>query len=104
MAEQAPDLPGHYPGHAGYFETSLILALRPDLVSDTLPRRTAEELEQVAIESTPYRAERYGFWQKIAGHTDTPHEATAVRGQQLLGIIIPTVADAYLRFARLPLE
>jgi creatinine amidohydrolase len=33
LNEGAPGLPGHYPGHAGHFETSLIMALRPDLVA-----------------------------------------------------------------------
>lgn len=103
LAEQALDLPGHYPGHAGLFETSLILALRPELVSDPLPRRTPEELERVAIAATPYRAERHGFWQGIEGHTDTPHEATAEQGRRLFEVAIPAVSEALVQFARLPL-
>lgn len=104
MAEQAPDLPGHYPGHAGFFETSLIMALRPELVDEPLPERGPEELARVAIAATPYRAERYGFWQRIEGHTDTPHEATAEQGHRLLGILVPAVSAALEAFARLPLE
>ena len=52
----------------------------------------------------PFRAERAGFWERISGHTDTPHRASAELGERLLGLIVPAVADAYLQFARLPLE
>lgn len=97
------DLPGHYPGHAGFFETSLILALRPDLVDSPLPRRDAAELERVTIPATPYRAERFGFWEGISGHTDTPHEASAERGRALLELIVPAVAESLADFARMPL-
>ena len=104
MAEQAADLPGHFPGHAGFFETSLIMALRPDLVQSPLPHRSDEELQRVAIRESAFRAERHGFWERIDGHTDTPHEATAERGRELLNLIIPTVSDTFLEFGRLPLE
>jgi creatinine amidohydrolase len=95
---------GMYPGHAGFFETSLIMALRPDLVRTPLPRRDAEELERVAIPATPFRAERHGFWQRIEGHTDTPHLASAERGQAFLEQIVPAVAESLVAFGRLPLE
>ncbi len=104
MATREPDLPGHFPGHAGFFETSLILALRPELVQSPLPQRSAAELERVAIPETAYRAERHGFWEGIDGHTDSPHAATAEQGRELLDIIVPTVSAAFLEFGKLPLE
>lgn len=94
---------GHFPGHAGDFETSVLLALRPDLVMTPLPYRDADALERTAIPATPFRAERHGFWQRIDGHTDTPHEATAERGQALLDAIVPAVAHALRQFAAMPL-
>ena len=103
MAEQQPDLPGHFPGHAGFFETSLIMALRPELVLSPLPHRSAPELERVAIPETAYRSERHGFWKGIDGHTDTPHEATAERGREFLNLIVPTVSNAFLEFGTLPM-
>jgi hypothetical protein len=79
------------------------MALRPDLVADPLPHRTAEELARTAIPPTPFRAERHGFWQSIDGYTDSPDEASAERGQHVLAIIVSAVAEELIRFARLPL-
>jgi creatinine amidohydrolase len=103
LAEGAPELRERLPGHAGAFETSLIMALRPDLVADPLPHRTKEELARTAIPPAPFRAERHGFWQSIDGYTDSPDEASAERGQHLLQIIVAAVAEEFVRFARLPL-
>lgn len=97
------DLGARFPGHAGFFETSAILALRADLVTTPLPRRDAEELQRVAIPDTPFRAERSGFWRQIEGHTDTPHEATAEQGQAWFDMIVPIVAEGFRSFSRLPL-
>lgn len=91
------------PGHAGVFETSLILALRPELVAQPLPHRDEAELARVAIPRTAYRAERAGFWEDIDGFTDSPDEASAELGQRLLELVIPPVAAAFAAFARLPL-
>lgn len=103
LAEHSPDLGERLPGHAGAFETSLIMALHPDLVSNPLPHRTAEELARTTVPSAPFRAERHGFWQSIDGFTDSPDQASAERGQQLLEIIIAAVAAALVSFAQLPL-
>jgi creatinine amidohydrolase len=91
------------PGHAGAFETSLIMALRPDLVSIPLPHRTAEELARTTVSPAPFRAERHGFWQSIDGFTDSPDQASAERGQQLLETIVAAVAATLVSFAGLPL-
>jgi creatinine amidohydrolase len=103
LAKHEPDLLGHFPGHAGNFETSLIMALHPDLVGDPRPHRTAEELARTAILPSPYRAERHGFWQSIDGFTDSPDLASPELGQRLLEVIVPAVADTFVHFARLPL-
>jgi creatinine amidohydrolase len=95
---------GMYPGHAGHFETSLILALRPELVANPLPERDVNEVARVAIPETPFRAERHGFWQRISGHTDTPHQASAEYGRALLAQIVPAVAESFVQFGRFPLE
>jgi creatinine amidohydrolase len=103
LAEHKPDLRGRLPGHAGAFETSLIMALHPDLVIKPLPHRAAEELARTTIPPSPFRAERHGFWQGIDGFTDSPDQASAERGQRLLEIIVAAVAAALVRFAHLPL-
>jgi creatinine amidohydrolase len=103
LAECEPGLKGPLPGHAGHFETSLIMALRPDLVSSPLPQRNPDEIARAAIPATAFRAERHGFWQRIDGHTDSPHEATAEHGQSLLALIVPAVAEALRQFSDMPL-
>jgi creatinine amidohydrolase len=103
LAERAPDLGARLPGHAGAFETSLIMALHPDLVASPLPHRTTEELNRTTVPPAPFRAERHGFWQSIDGYTDSPDQASAERGQRLLEIITAAVAAALVDFARLPL-
>jgi creatinine amidohydrolase len=103
LAQRAPDLGERLPGHAGAFETSLIMALHPELVVSPLPHRTAAELNRTSVLPAPFRAERHGFWQRIDGYTDSPNLASAERGQHLLEIIIAAVAAALVRFAHLPL-
>jgi creatinine amidohydrolase len=103
LAARMPDLGGRLPGHAGAFETSLIFALHPDLVASPLPHRTAEELDRTTVPPAPFRAERHGLWQSIDGYTDSPDQASAERGQQLLEIIVAAVAAELVNFARLPL-
>ena len=103
LAQREPDLSGHLPGHAGEFETSLIMALRPELVAAPLPHRTAEELTRAAILPAPFRAERHGFWKSIDGFTDSPDLADPELGQRLLEVIVPTVANVFVHFARMPL-
>ena len=103
LAERAPDLRERLPGHAGTFETSLIMALRPELVAKPLPHRTAEELMQTTVSPAPFRAERHGFWQSIGGYTDSPDQASGEQGQRWLKIIVAAVAAELVRFARLPL-
>jgi creatinine amidohydrolase len=95
--------PAMIPGHAGIFETSLILALRPELVRRTPPHRDEEEITRASIPPAPFRAERSGFWTSIEGFTDSPDHASAERGQRLLELIVPAVAGAFVQFARMPL-
>jgi len=88
---------GRFPGHAGAFETSLVLAMRPELVSASLPHRDdpgSHELHPPAS----YRLERYGAWQAIDGYTDSPDRAGRVRGQAFLAAISHAVADALVEF------
>ncbi|MFT4039857.1 MAG: creatininase family protein [Thermomicrobiales bacterium] len=101
--EREADVLGRLPGHAGHFETAMIMAIRPELVREPLPRRSEAAIARAAVPSTPYRLERYGHWTQIGGHTDTPLEATPERGAALLEIVIPAVAETFVEFARLPL-
>jgi creatinine amidohydrolase len=89
------------PGHAGHFETSLMLALEPDLVH--LDRRCAD-----ATDSTPLgRPEipgatirRSGLWAASDGRTDDASRATAELGAAMLGEIAAAVAQFLVSFHR----
>jgi creatinine amidohydrolase len=91
---------GMVPGHAGGFETAVIMALRPDLVKTELisSHHTAREW----INSGPRGAfigkhsELTGF----EGYTDAPHRATAEKGQQYLDAIVISVADWLINTVR----
>ena len=103
LAEHAADLRERLPGHAGVFETSLIMALHPDLVAKPLPHRSAEELARTTMPAVPFRIERHGFWESIDGFTDSPDQASAERGRRLLEITVAAVAAEFVRYAHLPL-
>ncbi len=90
-------IPGGLPGHAGAFESSLVLALRTDLVREPRPHRDD------ATGSDPrghqaYRAEFHGRWQAMDGYSDSPARATAERGRAYLAAAIPAVSAAFTAF------
>ena len=87
------------PGHAGDFETSMMLGLKPELTPGPLPHR------DTPADGDPrprqrWRAERHGFWQSIDGYTDSPDQADAARGQEHFAIIAREVARAFLTVGR----
>ena len=84
------------PGHSGEFETSLMLALRPDLVRD--PRPDRPDAPPAVVRPAAYRAELHGAWQAIAGFTDRPALARAEQGQRYLDAIVGQVALAFVEF------
>lgn len=76
---------GRTPGHAGWFETSLMLAARPGLVGDDRPYPGVEP--PALFERTPYptvTVERHGEWGRVGGTTDDASGATADDGRSLL--------------------
>ncbi len=87
------------PGHSGAFETSLMLALRPELVREPRPHRS--DLPDFDVRSsTTYRAELHGAWQHIAGYTDSPDQARVEHGVRYLEVIVGEVARAFVDFYR----
>jgi creatinine amidohydrolase len=90
------------PGHAGRFETSLMLALRGEMVSPQRPARA--EPADGAVQDDPLRTEKSGFWQSIDGYTDSPVSATAALGKEYLPLLIEDVAEAFYRFYRSTLD
>ena len=89
---------GGLPGHAGIFETSVMLALRPELVQEPRPHR---DLPAAPPAPRPYpavRAEHHGSWQAIDGHSDSPDLADAERGKRYLGAAVDAIAAAFVDF------
>ncbi|GIP34638.1 creatininase family protein [Paenibacillus sp. J2TS4] len=84
---------GMVPGHAGAFETALILALRPELV------RTEHMSDRHAmrpwINSGPPGTfiGKHGELTGFDGYTDAPYGATAEQGRLYLTTIIAAVTD-----------
>ncbi|MFJ4467729.1 creatininase family protein [Streptomyces sp. NPDC089424] len=74
------------PGHAGWFETSLMLAAHPGLVRTPVPARTPVEPPPL-FDRPPHpglTVERHGEWARVGGATDDPSGADRVAGEQLL--------------------
>lgn len=89
---------GRLPGHAGALETSVLLALRPDLVRQPLPHRERGPGLDPRPFSPSYRAEEFGFWQSFQGFTDSPDRAQAEHGRAYLAAAVAAVAEAFEEF------
>lgn len=87
-----------FPGHAGAFESSVMLSLRPDLVCEPRPHRDAVESTDPRGFVRPYRAEHAGLWQKIDGYTDSPDRGNAELGRKYVSAAIDALAKAMIDF------
>ena len=97
IAEEA-HLAGALPGHAGVFETSIMLALHAALVPGTRPERKTVETADPRSYYPAYKTEQHGFWQSFDGFTDSPASAEAGRGERYLRSIVSDVVNALVRF------
>ena len=88
------------PGHAGDFETSLILSLRPELVSAERPHREGEFETDATGSQAPYRDERHGWWSDINGFTDSPDRAVPSNGTRFRAAVVAGLARAFIEFYR----
>ncbi len=89
---------GNLPGHAGLFETSLVAAMRPELVREPRPARELDARAEPPRPASPYRAEFHGFWQSIDGYSDSPALASADAGRRFLEAATAGVAEALSAF------
>jgi creatinine amidohydrolase len=89
---------GHLPGHAGAFETSLVAALRPELLREPRPVRELDPQTSPPMPADPYRAEFHGFWQRIDGYSDSPARGGRDDGDRFLAAAIEGVAEALTSF------
>jgi creatinine amidohydrolase len=84
------------PGHAGGFETSLVLAVAPHLVADRVERSAVPEIPQV----DGLEIHRQASWHEQDGFTDQPAHATAERGQVWLDHLVSVLADRLVDLAK----
>jgi creatinine amidohydrolase len=77
------------PGHAGEFETAMVLAVRPDLVKPRRPRKDVP-VQPVLSDVDVHTARA---WREIDGFTDDPARATPERGAAWLERCVAELAD-----------
>lgn len=85
----------HVPGHAGAFETSMVLGLRPELVRDR-PRRETPPAAPSAADVTVSAA---AVWGNIDGFTDRPVDADADAGKRWFETLADALADRLVTLA-----
>jgi creatinine amidohydrolase len=88
---------GNLPGHAGAFETGLVLALRPELVVDPPQRAASPGLYSF---DEPLKLALRDSWAAIDGWSDSPAAGRAPDGEAHLDIAATAVASAIERFAQ----
>lgn len=114
------------PGHAGRFETSLIMAIRPKLINRNRLTQAVDVSQgrsaPVGQASTSARAGSgwtanssftratwdgaflpvrvHGVWAAGSGYTDNPAGATVEEGTAILDVIVQRVADFMIAFHR----
>jgi creatinine amidohydrolase len=88
------ELIDNMPGHAGEFETALVLAVRPELVRPPVARTEVPVVPDLGVHSGQ-------FWRAIDGYTDRPELADAERGRQWLDAIVSALADRLTELARI---
>ncbi len=94
----APEIPGH----AGRFETSMVMAVRPDLVNHDGLRQTAAmppSTSQVSAHLAGGSVQTHGAWAASRGFTDQPALSTPEDGQAMLDITVRAVAAFFTAFA-----
>lgn len=90
------------PGHAGRFETAMVMAIRPELVNQAgLDQTTDQSNVEGGLFSTALvggTVQVHGSWASSTGYTDAPARATAEEGRAMLDIIVNKVADFLVAF------
>ncbi|WP_020576989.1 creatininase family protein [Actinopolymorpha alba] len=84
------------PGHAGGFETSLVLAVAPDWVKERAGRSVVPEIPAV----TGLEIHRQASWHEQDGFTDEPSEASGEKGQAWLDHLVAVLADRLVDLAK----
>jgi creatinine amidohydrolase len=94
------DAVGPLPGHAGGFETSCVMALRPELI-DQANWPTAVEgspLDEGPVLGTRAYVQRHGRWKEANGYSDDAARAAPDAGRRFLALIVSDVAETLVAF------
>jgi creatinine amidohydrolase len=83
------------PGHAGEFETSMVLAIRPDLVGGREPRAHVPTVPNIGAVDVHSQT----VWRAIDGFTDQPELAQADEGKRRLEHVVSQTADRLVELA-----
>jgi creatinine amidohydrolase len=89
------------PGHAGQFETAMMLAMETRDVREPRTERAVDPAGSPAVPGA--RVEVTGSWTTFDGYTDFPHLATVELGEELMEAVVRDVAAVLVRFAAVPL-
>ena len=91
------------PGHAGRFETSMVMALRPDLVTEEGLAQTqdmAKTAQGLFSDLSGATVQVHGAWAASTGYTDNPAAASAAEGQALLEVVVERVSKFLVAFGQ----
>lgn len=95
-------MPGErIPGHAGRFETALVMAIRPELVNRDGLARTIDQTQSGTGIFDPMAGatvQSHGVWAAGTGYSDYPAAATPEEGQAMLEIIVNEVSGLFSAF------
>lgn len=93
---------GQLPGHSGGFETSMMMAVAPDLVRrDRMPVKDPQPPAMSALGiAKGLIVQKAGEWERVGGYSDAPVNASPEVGEALLETISRAVADAIVAFHR----
>jgi len=97
---------GHLiPGHAGRFETALVMAIRPELVNQEglgQARNVSQENKGLFDALAGAMTQVHGAWGAGPGYTDNPAAATPEEGRAMLDVIVGRIANFLIAFHRRP--
>lgn len=93
---------GAFPGHAGWFETSLMLAIAPSLVDGSAIPTEGPEPPSISSRGIApgLTVQKHGEWVRTGGFSDGAAAATEETGRRLLTAISEAVSAAVVAFHR----
>ena len=94
---------GLIPGHAGQFETALVMAIRPDLVNEKglgQVKNLTKEDQGLFSNMAGATVQTHGTWAASPGYTDYPAAATPEQGQAMLETTVQAVARFFENFGQ----